>query len=151
MCAKNIGTEATFAVLGKIGRQTGVKEYNVLINICMEKARSSVDEEVALEQFHKALRLFESMKDQGFSLEEETYGPFLAYLIDKGMVEEFHYIIGVIKGENHNSIPRLGYYEMLLWIKVNNEEKIQVFCDWMVTDHDENKSSLQGIVFLFPL
>ena len=89
------------------------------------------------------------MKDNGFPLEEETYGPFLAYLIDMAMVEEFFFFCDVIKDANPSSVSKLGYYEMLLWIKVDNEEKIQELCDFIVSEEGLNESSLQGLFFCF--
>nr|GEW07690.1 pentatricopeptide repeat-containing protein At4g04790, mitochondrial-like [Tanacetum cinerariifolium] len=46
------------------------------------------------------------------------------FLIDMEMVEEFYYICVKIKRDNPKSLSRLAYYEMLLWIKVGNEDKI---------------------------
>lgn len=148
MCAEKLGTETTVEVFGKMGKETGVKEYNSLIKICIMNAKNCDDEEVALQQIHKAFLLFKSMKEQGFQLEEETFGPFLAYLIDMGMVKEFHFFCEIIKGENPCSVLRLGYYEMLLWIRVDNEEMIQELCNYAMTDDGEDKSSLLGKCFL---
>ncbi|XP_015897824.3 pentatricopeptide repeat-containing protein At4g04790, mitochondrial [Ziziphus jujuba] len=142
MCAEKLGTETAVEVFGKMGKETGVKEYNALINICVKNAKDSIDEEVALQQIHKAFLLFKSIKEQGFQLEEETYGPFLGYLIEMGMVKEFHFFCEVIKGENPCSLSRLGYYEMLLWIRVDNKEKIQELCNYVMTGDGENKLSL---------
>ncbi|MEI4850577.1 hypothetical protein Q8G46_28370, partial [Klebsiella pneumoniae] len=74
------------------------------------------DEEESLQQIYKAYKLFKSMGEQGFPVEETTYGPFLVYLIDMFMVEEFHFFCNVIREKNSNSVSRLSYYEMLLWI-----------------------------------
>ncbi|KAJ0106173.1 hypothetical protein Patl1_19502 [Pistacia atlantica] len=49
---------------------------------CFEKAKDCDYEDVALEQICKAFQLFNLMKEQGFQLEEETYGTLLMYLID---------------------------------------------------------------------
>ncbi|POO00467.1 Pentatricopeptide repeat [Trema orientale] len=143
MCAAKVGPNNAFDVFGKLGRETGVKEYNALIKVCIEKARSTADEDVALEQIHRAFRFFKSMKENGFQLEEETYGPFLSYLIEMAMVEEFFFFCEVITDANPGSVSKLGYYEMLLWIKVNNEEKIQELCDYIISEEGESKSSLQ--------
>ncbi|KAK3001078.1 hypothetical protein RJ639_022249 [Escallonia herrerae] len=130
MCANKVGADATLQVFGKLGRETGVKEFNALIGIYIAKARSTDDEDVAIEQIQKAFMLFKSMKEQGFPVEEETYGPFLLYLIEMGWVEEFNFLCKVIP----NSPSRLAYYEMLLWIRVNNEEKIQELCMKVTAD-----------------
>ncbi|XP_062077813.1 pentatricopeptide repeat-containing protein At4g04790, mitochondrial-like isoform X2 [Humulus lupulus] len=143
MCAEKVGSDIAVEVFGKLGRETGVKEYGALIKVCIEKARSTTDEEVALEQIHRAFRFFKSMKENGFPLEEETYGPFLAYLIDMAMVEEFNFFCEVITDANSSLSSKLGYYEMLLWIKVNNEEKIQEMCHYIVSKEGEAKANLQ--------
>lgn len=144
MCADRLGTHTTIQVFDKLGRESGVKEYNALVKICIERARSSADEDVGLEQIHMAFQIFKSMKEQGFLLEEETYGQFLAYLVDMGMTEEFQFFCGVIKAENPSSVARLGYYEMLLWIRVDDEEKIQELCNYIVSDDGGSMSVLQG-------
>ncbi|KAF4394588.1 hypothetical protein F8388_020413 [Cannabis sativa] len=147
MCADKVGSDIAVEIFGKLGRETGVKEYISLIKICIEKARSTTDEEVALEQIHRVFRFFKSMTEKGFPLEEETYGPFLAYLIDMAMVEEFHFFCEVITDANCISFSKLGYYEMLLWIKVNNEKKIQELCHYIVSKEGQAKSSLQGLSY----
>ncbi|KAL5804260.1 hypothetical protein ACOSQ3_031060 [Xanthoceras sorbifolium] len=143
MCASKLGTEATVQVLGRLGREIGLKEYNALIGICVEKAKASDDEDVALEQISKASQLFKFMKEQGFELEEETYGKLLMYLIDMGMVEEFHFFCKAIQDGNSCSVPRLGYYEMLLWIRVNDEQKIQELCNSIAANDEGDYSNLQ--------
>ncbi|XP_057950373.1 pentatricopeptide repeat-containing protein At4g04790, mitochondrial-like isoform X2 [Malania oleifera] len=143
MCACKVGADATLKVFGKLGRETGVKEYNALIGLCIEKARSTNDEDVSLGQIYNAFQLFKSMREQGFQLEEETYGPFLMFLIDMGMIEEFHFFCGIIKNENPSSLSRLGYYEMLLWTRVNNKEKIQELCDYIAVDDDGDKANIR--------
>lgn len=145
MCGQKLGTETTVQVFGKLGRETGLKEYNALIGLYIQRARTSNDEDIALEQIHKAFRIFESMREQGFQLEEETYGQFLMYLIDVGMVEEFHFFCEVIRKENPRSLSRLGYYEMLLWLGVNNEEKICELCNYIAVDDGGDKSNLRGM------
>ena len=145
LCGERLGTETTLQVFGKLGRETGVKEYNALLGISMKKARTSDDEEAALEQIYMAFQHFKEMKEQGFQIEEETYGPFLMYLIDMGMIEEFHFFCGVITDENSRSLSRLGYYEMLLWVNVNNEEKIQELCNGIAADDGTDKPDLAGI------
>ncbi|KAL4566833.1 hypothetical protein LXL04_030958 [Taraxacum kok-saghyz] len=126
MCTHNLGAKVAIEVFGKLGRETGPKEYNAMIDICIEKARNTDDEDVALEEFHRAYRVFECMREFGFEIKEQTYGPFLMFIIDMGMVEEFHFFCDNIKKENPNSLSRLAYYEMLLWIKVNDVDKIRM-------------------------
>ncbi|KAG2397006.1 Pentatricopeptide repeat-containing protein [Vigna angularis] len=112
----------------------GVKEYNALIKVCIEKARATDDEYIAVNEMSKAFHLFKSMRDFGCPLEEQTYGPLLWYLIDMGLVQEFQLFSDVIKAENPRSASRLGYYEMLLWLRVDNEEMIRDICEFIIVD-----------------
>ncbi|KAJ1393172.1 hypothetical protein SESBI_35221 [Sesbania bispinosa] len=91
----------------------------------------------------KIFHLFKLMREQGLELEEQTYRPLLLYIIDMCMVEEFQFFCHVIKDENPSSVTRLGYYEMMLWLRVNNEEKIQALCDCIVENDGDNISDLQ--------
>lgn len=150
MCGQKLGTECTVELFGRLGRDTGMKEYNALIRICIEKAKASNDEDEAVEQVYKAFRLLESVREQGFQLEEETYGPFFMYIIEMGLVEEFHFFCEVIRKNNPHSFSRLGYYEMLLWMGVNNEEKIRELCNYIAVDDGEDKSNVRGICPTFP-
>lgn len=145
MCGDKLGTEATIAVFGNLGRETGLKEYNGLIAICLEKARNSDDDEVALEHVSEAFKTFKKMREQGFQLGEGTYGQFLLYFIDMGMVEEFFFFCGSIKEGKLSSPSRLGYYEMLLWIGVNNEEKIRELCNYIAADDGKGDFKLKGM------
>ncbi|XP_073009234.1 pentatricopeptide repeat-containing protein At4g21880, mitochondrial-like isoform X5 [Typha latifolia] len=129
MCANKLGNESTLEFFSKLGRKTGVKEYNALIKLCIEKARSNTDEEDSLDQIHKAYQLFLSMKERGFQIEEESFGPFLLYLVDMKMTQEFQMFSEFFIDENPRSYSRIGYYEMLLWIRVGNEKKIQELCN----------------------
>ncbi|KAI4374757.1 hypothetical protein MLD38_012714 [Melastoma candidum] len=129
MCATKVGAEATLEVFSRMGRETGVKEYNALIGFCIDKARSTDDMEVASEEISKAFRLFEAMKEQGFQVAEGTYGPVFSCLIDMCMVKEFHYVAGLIKEYHQNSASRICYYEMLLYLRIDDDEKIQNLCE----------------------
>ncbi|KAL6544431.1 hypothetical protein OROMI_023293 [Orobanche minor] len=139
-CSQRLGSDITIEIFGKLGKENGLKEYNALIKICIEKARDSTNEDVSVEQICKAYQILKSVREQGFKIEEETYGQFLLYLIDSGMVEEFFFFSELIRDENPDSLPRLAYYEMLLWIRVDNEEKIQELCHSAVTNDAEDKS-----------
>lgn len=145
MCGQKLGSDAALHVFGKLGRETGIKEYNALMALCIDKARKTDDEGVSLDEIYKAYQLFKLMREQGFQIEEETYGPFLIYLIDMGMVEEFQFFQGVIRDENPNSVSRLAYYEMLLWIRVDNQDKILELCIFASSDDADDKSNLQGL------
>ncbi|XP_076959699.1 pentatricopeptide repeat-containing protein At4g04790, mitochondrial-like [Bidens hawaiensis] len=138
LCAQKLGSVATIEVFNRLDRQTGVKEFNCMIEVCIEKARNAVDEDAALEEFHRAYMVFETMRTRGFEIGEVTYGPFLMFIIDMGFVEEFHFFCDTIKKENPKCLPRLAYYEMLLWITVGDEEKIQKLIE---NAHDNDNSN----------
>ncbi|GLT51456.1 hypothetical protein SLA2020_248650 [Shorea laevis] len=142
-CGEKLGTEATLQFFGQLGRETGVKEYNALIAMCIDKARTTDCEEVALVEISKVYRHFKEMRKCGFQIDEVIYGQLLMFFIDREMVEEFHFFCGPIKDGNCNSIPRLGYYEMLLWISVNNEEMIRKLCDYIAADDNEDNLQLK--------
>ena len=82
MCADKLGVGKTVNVFGQLGRETGVKEYNTLIKMCVKKARATDDEFIGVREMSKAFHLFKSMRDLGYPLEEKTYGPLLRYLVD---------------------------------------------------------------------
>ncbi|CAN1168064.1 Pentatricopeptide repeat-containing protein At4g04790, mitochondrial [Linum perenne] len=127
-CVEKLGSDTTFNVFGKIGRETGVKEFDALIKSCLKIARQSKDLEIILKHVSKCFRFLSVMKEQGFQIEENTYGPVLMYLIEMSMVEEFHLFLQAIRTENASPLARLGYYEMLLYITVGDEQKIQELC-----------------------
>ncbi|KAG8658130.1 pentatricopeptide repeat-containing protein At4g04790, mitochondrial isoform X3 [Manihot esculenta] len=143
MCAQTLGVQATIDAFGKLGRENGLKEYNALIKICIGKARESDNEDVMLEYISRAFQLMKLMKEQGFQLENETYGPFLMYIVDMGMVQEFDFFCKFIKEDNPSSLGRLGYYEMLLHIRVDNKEKIQELCNYISVNDLNEPISLQ--------
>ncbi|KAK7324653.1 hypothetical protein VNO77_28384 [Canavalia gladiata] len=143
ICAKMLGPEATLELFGKVGREPGMQGYNAFVEMCIEKARGTNDEDIAIEETGKVFHLFKSMREQGLELEEQTYRPLLLYIIDMCMVEEFQFFCEVIKNENPSSATRLGYYEMMLWLKVNNEEKIQGLCNYIAENDVEDMSDLQ--------
>ncbi|KAL7175247.1 hypothetical protein ACSBR2_028952 [Camellia fascicularis] len=60
------------------------------------------------------------------------------------MVQEFVYFCEAIYEENPNSLLRLAFYEMMLWIKVNNEDKITELCDCIATNDDGDKPNFKG-------
>ncbi|KAL8146938.1 pentatricopeptide repeat-containing protein At4g04790, mitochondrial-like [Apium graveolens] len=143
MCANKMGSDNTLQVFGKLGRETGVKEFNALMRLCIDKARKTEDDEVILRQIYKAYKILEIMKEQGFPVKEVTYGPLLVYLIDKGLVEEFHFFCELIRDENSDSVSRLSYYEMLLWVGVEDVDKIKELLDNVATKDGEDRSCLQ--------
>ena len=149
LCANKLGTARTVNVFDHLGRKTGLKEYNALIKVCIEKARVTDDEYIAVSEISKAFHLFKSMRDCGFPLEEQTYGPLLRYLIDMGLVQEFQLFSDVIEAENPGLASRLGYYEMLLWLRVDNENMIRDICEFITVDDREDTSALRGWLINF--
>ncbi|MED6191607.1 hypothetical protein PIB30_001886 [Stylosanthes scabra] len=143
ICGKVLGPEATIELFGKVGRDPGIKGYNALIEMCIEKARESSDEDVVVEELGKVFHLFKLMGERGFRLEEQSCRPLLLYTIDMRMVEEFHFFCKVIKDQNPSLIARLGYYEMMLWLRVNNEEKILELCNLIAKNDGEEISGLR--------
>jgi hypothetical protein len=121
-----------------------VKGYNALVEICIGKARGAENEDIAIEEMGKVFHLFELMRKQGLELEEQTYRPLLMYTIDMSMVEEFQFFCHTIKEEIPSSTARLGYYEMMLWLKVNDEEKIRGLCNYIAENGGEDTSDLRG-------
>ncbi|KAF2285830.1 hypothetical protein GH714_008293 [Hevea brasiliensis] len=112
---ETLGVRATMVAFGKLGRENGVKEYNALIEICINKARESDDEDFALEYISRAFKLMKLMKEQGFQLENETYGPFLMYIIDMGVTatNKYHtpfaenYLLALCETEQKNELLQL--------------------------------------------
>uniref|UniRef100_J3L9D1 PROP1-like PPR domain-containing protein n=2 Tax=Oryza brachyantha TaxID=4533 RepID=J3L9D1_ORYBR len=127
-CARKLGAEPALEFFGKLGRDTGTKEFNALIRICLRKAKACSDIDSAVEHIYRAYHLFEMMRDRGFQIVEDNYGPFLLYLVDVGMSEEFEMFSVFLKDANPQSNSRIAYYEMLLWIGAQDEEKIQQLC-----------------------
>ncbi|KAF5807414.1 hypothetical protein HanXRQr2_Chr05g0233381 [Helianthus annuus] len=125
--AEKVGANATLEALCTLDRETGVKEFNCVIEGCIKKARNADDEDAALEEIHGAYVVLQTMSERGFKIDEETYGPILMFIIDMGMVEEFHFFCDHIKKDNPKSLQRLAYYEneLLLMIKVGDVDKIQ--------------------------
>ncbi|EFH46118.1 pentatricopeptide repeat-containing protein [Arabidopsis lyrata subsp. lyrata] len=141
-CVRKLGTETMFEVLTKMGKEAGEKEYNAMTKLCIERARRSNDAEYALDQIGKAIEHLKEMRQLGFSIGEGAYGPFFKYLVDMEMVEEFQILKDFIKEACPESSGRLVYYEMLLWIQVNDEEKIHILCN-TIDDSGLSLSNLQ--------
>ncbi|KAH9610959.1 hypothetical protein KSS87_002499 [Heliosperma pusillum] len=142
LCLAKLGSGSMFDVLTKLGRGTSLKEYNAFIKGCIETARNSKDEKAQIAQILEAYRLLQLMKERGFPIEEEVFGPFLIYLIDKHMDDQFILLLEIVKEEDLSLHPRLGYYEMLFWIEMNNEEKVQELCNEIAVGESEMGSLL---------
>ncbi|CAN7071100.1 unnamed protein product, partial [Brassica oleracea var. botrytis] len=141
-CARKLGQETTFEVFFKMGKEAGEREYNARIQLCVENARRSNDAEYVLDQVGKAIEYLKEMRQGGFSIKEGTYGPLFRYLVDMEMVEEFQIFKEFIREASPESVERLVYYEMLLWIQVNDEEKIHEICN---TVDDSGRISLSTL------
>lgn len=144
MCANKLGTESTLVIFGKLGRETGVREYNALIKVCIGNARLSNAEEDSLGYIHEAYQLIMSMRERGFQIDEDSYGPILMYTIDKGLIQEFKFFSKLIKDECPGSSCRMCYYETLLWIKVGYEDKIHELCNHAGVAISEDNYKLAG-------
>lgn len=136
LCANKLGTESTIDFFGKLGRETGVKEFNSLIKLCLNKAKACKDVDSAVEYIYRGFRLFETMRDKGLTIEQDVYGPFLLYLLNVELLEEFEMFATFFKDVNPQSFSRIAYYEMLRYIRVQDEEKIQELCH-SVEDYNE--------------
>ncbi|CAL9083008.1 unnamed protein product [Musa acuminata var. zebrina] len=128
-CADKLGTKSTVEFFGRLGREMGLREYNALIGLCISKARNCSNEEDSMVHIKKAYGLFASMREKGLQIEEQSYGPLLMYMIDMKLTQEFQMFSEFFKDENPESSSRIGYYEMLLWISVGNEDKIRELID----------------------
>ncbi|XP_042042025.1 pentatricopeptide repeat-containing protein At4g04790, mitochondrial-like isoform X1 [Salvia splendens] len=146
MCATKLGSDQTVALFGKLGRENGLDEFNMLIKICIEKARDTTDEDVSLREIYKAYQLFLRVRESGFQIEEKTYGQFLMYLIDFEMSDEFFFFHELIREDNPNSLPRLTYYEMLLRVRVDDVDTLQQLCLSIATERDENYYRREGLL-----
>ncbi|XP_031376291.1 pentatricopeptide repeat-containing protein At4g04790, mitochondrial [Punica granatum] len=145
-CTRKIGAEAALTVFGKLGRETGIKEYNAFIDVCIQKARATDDDDddVASQEIYKAYQLLSLMKERGYQLEEATYGPVLMYMIHMGMEQGFYLVTELVKGDTAYTNSKFSYYEMLLYINMEHGEKIQQLCDNAISSDEDNKHDLIG-------
>jgi len=129
---ENLGLTTLVCMIHLHGSSIGFTGFNRLVKLLIEKARSTRDKFILQEQLNLIRHLLQSMPVVfRFQLEEETYGPLLKYIIDLGAVDEFKMFSKLIKDHNHNSISRLGYYDMLMWIRVNDEAMIGDACEYI--------------------
>uniref|UniRef100_A0A7N0UIU4 Pentatricopeptide repeat-containing protein n=1 Tax=Kalanchoe fedtschenkoi TaxID=63787 RepID=A0A7N0UIU4_KALFE len=142
-CSERFGSSGTMKVFGMLGRQAALHEFHELIGYIVEEARESKDEETVVEKIYQVFELLKNMKELGYSLDEAAYGPLLKYLIEMSMVEEFDFFCELIKEGNERCLTCLGYYEMLLWIQLDDEEKIQKHLSGIVNNKDEGLSSIE--------
>ncbi|RHN44094.1 putative pentatricopeptide [Medicago truncatula] len=146
---ENLGLTTLVRMIHLHGPSIGFTGFNRLVKLLIEKARSTGDKCILLEQLNLIRHLLQSMPVVfRFQLEEETYGPLLKYIIDMGAVDEFKMFSKLIKDHNHNSISRLGYYDMLMWIRVNDEEMIRDACEYITIEDRKRTSKLRENYFL---
>ncbi|MCL7046671.1 hypothetical protein MKW94_010101 [Papaver nudicaule] len=134
-CGDKLSADDALGMFGKLGRQTGLKEYNALVQVCINSARKSFDEDESLQHIYNAYQIFRAMKEHGVQIKETTYGPLLRYFVETGAVDEFDFFSKVIAEANPGAFSRVGYYEMLLWAKVGNEDKVQELCNSVGADN----------------
>ncbi|KAM7266762.1 hypothetical protein ACFE04_008928 [Oxalis oulophora] len=147
-CVQSLGTDTAFETFGRLGRETGEKEYNAIIKRCIEQAKLCDSDDESLDKFMKAYKFFKGMKEQGFAIQEGTYGPLLTFLAEKGMVQVFHSVCDVIGGDS-SKFPRLGYYEMMMWIKLGDQKKIHELCDVSIGDGLGKSKLLENYLLAF--
>ncbi|KAJ3671360.1 hypothetical protein LUZ60_007439 [Juncus effusus] len=142
-CASKIGTNETLDFFDKLGRETGLKEYNSLIKHCINNARLfKNNEDQFSENVQKVFRVLGMMREKGFSIEEASFGPILLLFIDFEMEGDFEELSDLIKEENPRVLGRLGFYEMLLSIRVSDEARIQELCGSVETAGDDVRYTL---------
>ncbi|XP_010448978.1 PREDICTED: pentatricopeptide repeat-containing protein At4g21880, mitochondrial-like [Camelina sativa] len=134
--------ETMFGWWAIMGKEVGVHEYSTLIQICRQRARRRNDVESVLGHIGKAIEYLKEMRKCGFTIEKRTYEPFLKLLVDKGMVEKFQISKDVIRDANPDALGKIGYYEMLLWIQVGDDEKVHELCS-TIGDSETSLSILQ--------
>lgn len=147
ICVKRLGPGSTMEFFVKLGRGTSAKEYNALIGLCIGEARMSKDREEAFDYIHEAYDLLLLIKEKGFVIEEASYGPILSYLVDFKMVQECDELCRFLKEENPRALSRLGYYEMLLCIRVSDEHRMIELCESVGMASDDDTYSLAGTLF----
>ncbi|EOA34373.1 hypothetical protein CARUB_v10021897mg [Capsella rubella] len=161
-CALEIGAETSgraLHTLNSLGFPEVFEECKKAILLNIENAKRSEDEEYAVEQIAKAFELVAAMTREGFLVEEGVYGPLLNLLIDMKMEEEFYRIFDMIRdGQwiDHSSpeFTRFGYYELVLWIQLKDEEKIEGVCSMIIKsfkEHCSGKRCLLTESYMFAL
>lgn len=141
ICAEKLDVESTLGLFGRVGRQISLKEYKALIALWIGKARSSNGEE-SLGYIQKVFHLFISMRERGFQILEDCYGPLFVYMIDMRMKEEFQVFTEFIKDYDNESYTKIGYYEMLFWIKIGDKCRIKELCSSIVADRGDDNNKL---------
>ncbi|XP_020593997.1 pentatricopeptide repeat-containing protein At4g04790, mitochondrial isoform X2 [Phalaenopsis equestris] len=127
VCGEKLDVESTLGLFGRLGRQISLKEYKTLITLWLGKARS-INVKDSLGYLQKLFHLFKSMRERGFQIPEDCYGPLFVYMIDMRMRDEFKVFTDFIKDYDDGSYTKLGYYEMLFLIKIGDKCRIKELC-----------------------
>ncbi|XP_020686096.1 pentatricopeptide repeat-containing protein At4g04790, mitochondrial-like isoform X2 [Dendrobium catenatum] len=140
LCAEKLDVESTLGLFGRVGRQISLKEYKKLIELWIGKARNTNGED-SIGYLQKVFHLFVSMRERGFQILEDIYAPVFVYMIDMRMKEEFLVFTEFIKDYDHKSYSKIGYFEMLFWIKIGDKCRIKELCSSIVVvrGDDDNK------------
>ncbi|KAM7261799.1 hypothetical protein ACFE04_020876 [Oxalis oulophora] len=57
-CVQSFGTDMAIETFGRLGRETGEKEYNAIIKRCIEQAKLCDSDDESLDKFMKAYKIF---------------------------------------------------------------------------------------------
>lgn len=140
---KRLGPETTLDLLGKLGRENGVKEYTAMIELCVKKAEENPNEEEASKQICMAFGLLDKIRERGLFPERFSYKPLIAYVANKGMVEEFQFLVEQTREDNAElSEEELSYYKMVLWIKEGNRDEVLALCNLVLCHSNKRRSNL---------
>lgn len=149
---KRLGAETTLDLLGKLGRENGVKEYTAMVELCVKKAEENPNEEEASRQICMALGLLDKIRECGLFPDRLSYKPLIAYLANKGMVEEFQCLVEQTREDNADlSEEELSYYEMVLWIKEGNRDEVLALCNLVLCYSNKGSSNLRTLAAGFLL
>ncbi|GLJ21203.1 hypothetical protein SUGI_0388280 [Cryptomeria japonica] len=138
---KMIGGEVNLDILGELGRESGLREYNAMIEVCVNKAKETADEKGSLKQLNTASTVFERIREQGMQPDKFSYRPLFAYVANKGMAEEFYCLVQQMEEDGVN-ISDIGYFEMVLWIKDGNKDEVVGLCDQVLRSESDKGSAL---------
>eukprot|EP01018_Ginkgo_biloba_P009189 Gb_41556 [translate_table: standard] len=145
---KRLGAEVTLDILGKLGRENGVGEYTAMIELCIRKAEETMNEEDALKQVCTAFGFLDKMRERGLVPDKFSYKPLLAYVANRGMAEEFQYLVEQMKEDTVEFSEDLSYYEMILWIKAGNREKVLELCNAVDQEGAKHRCTLAATFLL---
>ncbi|KAH9318724.1 hypothetical protein KI387_020493, partial [Taxus chinensis] len=138
---KRIDGEVTLDILGRLGRESGVREYNAMIQVCVNKAEEAADEDESLKQLCTAFRVFERMREEGRVPDRFSYMPLIDYVANKGMVKEFRCLVQQMEKDDVD-YWETGYFEMVLWINDGNKDEVAGLCNQVLHCRREKRPDL---------